>query len=124
MPQTEVILFKEDDNSVPLIDWLDGIPRKARAKCVAAIRRLESLGHELRRPEVDYLRDGILELRVGLQGVHYRMLYFFHRRAAVVLSHGLTKERAVPAKEIDRAIERREQFLGDPKEHSFKPEGY
>jgi hypothetical protein len=30
--------------------------------------------------------------------VNYRMLYFFHRTVAAVLSHGLVKERAVPPK--------------------------
>ena len=35
---------------------------------------------------------------MGLRGINYRMLYFFHGRVAAVLSHGLTKERAVPAK--------------------------
>lgn len=125
MPQVEVILFKELDDAVPLLDWLDSLPTKVRAKCVASIRRLESLGHELRRPEADYLRDGIYELRVGLQGVHYRMLYFFHGQTATVLAQGLTKERAVPSREIDRAIERRKCFEANPRKHSFIPgEGY
>jgi hypothetical protein len=41
------------------------------------IERLRDLGHELRRPEADYLRDGIYELRVGLGSVNHRMLYSF-----------------------------------------------
>jgi hypothetical protein len=32
--------------------------RKAQQKCLARLKRLEDLGHELRRPEADYLRDG------------------------------------------------------------------
>jgi hypothetical protein len=39
---------------------------------------------ELRRPEADYLQDGIYELRVGFQHVNYRMLYFFYKNIAVV----------------------------------------
>ena len=77
MPKADLVLFREEDESVPLADWLDTLPKKAQAKCVGALRRLELLGHELRRPEADYLRDDIFELRVGLQGVNYRMLYFF-----------------------------------------------
>jgi phage-related protein len=65
---------------------------------------LEDLGHELRRPEADHLRDGIYELRASLQGVRYRMLYFFYGRSAVVLTQGIIKEREVPATEIDRAV--------------------
>jgi phage-related protein len=124
MPKTEVVLFRNDDGAVPLVDWLDSLPEKAQAKCVGALRRLELLGHELRRPEADYLRDDIFELRIGLQGVNYRMLYFFQGRAVVVVSHGLIKERAVPPREIDRAIERRSRFMADPKLHAFNLEGY
>ena len=78
------------------------------------------MGHELRRPESDFLRDGIYELRVGLRGINYRMLYFFHGQAAVVLSHGLVKERAVPPLEIGKAIERRRQFESNPKQYSYE----
>ena len=80
------------------------------------------MGHELRRPEADFLRDGIYELRVGLQGLNYRILYFFHGREAVVVSHGLLKERVVPPREIDQAVEHKKRFETDPKRHTFSPE--
>ncbi|MGA2609867.1 MAG: type II toxin-antitoxin system RelE/ParE family toxin [Terriglobia bacterium] len=92
------------------------------AKCLVRLKRLEDLGHELRRPEADYLRDGIYDLRASYQGVHYRMLYFFHGRSVVVLTHGVVKEREVPAKEIDRAIRAKDAFVRDPSTHTFKPE--
>ena len=44
-------------------------------------------GHELRRPEADFLRDGIYELHISLGGVHQRILYFFHGGMAAVVSH-------------------------------------
>ncbi len=118
MPRTEVILFKEDDKSVPVVDWLKRLPKKPRAKCIAALSRLEELGHQLRRPEADYLRDDIYELRVRFQSVNYRMLYFFHGRTVAVVSHGCTKERAVPKREIDAAVKRKDRFEKNPKNHS------
>jgi hypothetical protein len=96
VPLTAVVFFQEDDSSVPLLEWLDQLPAKAQAKCVARLKRLEEMGHELRRPEADYLRDGIHELRASLGGVHYRILYFFHGNLAAVISHGITKEQRVP----------------------------
>ena len=93
---------------------------KAQAKCRVRIERLQHLGHDLRRPEADYLRNEIYELRVGLQGINYRMLYFFHGRTAVVLSHGLTKKRIVPPKEIDLAVERKRDFEKDPGAHTHR----
>ena len=120
MPRTPVVLYCEADGTVPFLEWFDTIPTKAQDKCRVRIERLRELGHELRRPEADLLRDGIYELRVGLQGVNYRMLYFFHGKRAAVLSHGLVKERAVPPAEVDKAIERKTKFAANPKRHTHK----
>jgi phage-related protein len=123
MPAVEVIFFQEaEGKTAPLIEWLDGLPQKGRLKCLVRLKRLEDLGHELRRPEADYLRDGIYELRASYQGVHYRMLYFFHGRSVVVLTHGVVKEREVRKEEIDRAVRARDLFVRDPSTHRFKPE--
>jgi hypothetical protein len=122
MPKTTVVFFKEDDGSVPILEWLDSLQQKALDKCTVKIERLEEMGHELRRPEADFLRDGIYELRVGLQHVNYRMLYFFHGRTAAVVSHGLVKEAAVPPKEIEKAIERKQRFEKDPRAHTYEEE--
>ena len=121
MPKTKVVFYREEDGTVPVLDWLDGLPDKVKAKCRVRIERLKWLGHELRRPAADYLRDGIYELRVSYQGVNYRMLYFFHGREAVVVSHGLVKEQKVPLKEIKKAVERKKKFDADPKRYAFKP---
>jgi len=123
LPQTEVYFFREpEDESVPLLDWLNQLPLTVQAKCIQRMDRLGELGHELRRPEADLLRDGIYELRASYQGVHYRMLYFFSGKAVVVVSHGLAKERAVPSKEIDTAVRRKRQTEQNFKQYTFRPE--
>jgi len=121
MPETDVLLFAEEDGSAPLLAWLDDLPAKVRDKCIVRIERLAQLGHELRRPEADLLRDGIHELRVRHQGVHYRMLYFFHERRAVV-THGLTKKDRVPESEIELALRRKAEFTEAPQQHTYKEE--
>ena len=121
MPRTEVVFYREDDATVPLLDWMALLPPKVQVKCLAKLARLEELGHELRRPEADLLRDGIHELRVRFGTVNYRMLYFFHGKIAAVVSHGLTKEKTVPPGEIDGAIERKMRFEADPEKHRFQP---
>ena len=73
------------------------------------------------RSEADYLRDGIHELRAKHLGVNYRILYFFFAREAVVVSHGVVKQRAsVSPKEIERAMRRKRLFEGDPERHTYK----
>jgi hypothetical protein len=120
LPKTKVLLYQEDDGTVRLLEWLDSLPSKAVSKCRVRIERLAELGHELRRPEADFLRDEIYELRVGLQGQNYRMLYFFQGKAIVVLSHGLVKGREVPPKEIDKAVERKRKFEANSKRHTYE----
>src|SRR3990170_1185907 len=118
MPATRVVFFQDEDGQVPLLEWLDSLPKKPKAKCIARIQRLRDLGHEPRRPETDLLRDGIYELRVGFSGVNYRMLYFFHGQTAAVVSHGCTKERIVPAREIELAIQRKAKVAKAPERHT------
>lgn len=120
MPKTAVIFYMETDGTVPVLDWLAELPPKALDKCRSKIERLAEMGHELRRPEADFLRDKVYELRVGLRGINYRMLYFFHGNMAAVLAHGIVKESAVPTKEIDLAIERKRKFESNPKKHSYE----
>ncbi len=119
MPETEVLLFTEEDGSCPFIEWLDGQPPKVQDKCLVRIERLAAMGHELRRPEADYLRDGIYELRLVYRHVNYRILYFFHSRISVV-SHGFTKEDRVPDKYIDLARSRLAQFAREPDRHTYE----
>ncbi len=119
MPQTEVVMFAAEDGTAPLLAWMDRLQEKVRDKCIVRIERLAELGHELRRPEADFLRDEIHELRVRHGSGHYRILYFFHEGRAV-LSHGCTKEDIVPPVEIDRAIENRRRFIQDPLKHTYE----
>ena len=77
MPRTEVVFYRDDDGTIPVLDWIDGLPLKARLKCLMRLARLRELGHALRRPEADFLRDGIHELRISLNHVQYRLLYGF-----------------------------------------------
>lgn len=119
MAETNVILFAEEDGSCPLLTWLDEQVPKVQDKCQVKVERLGEMGHELRRPEADYLRDDIYELRVRFQSVNYRMLYFFHSRGAVI-SHGLTKEDKVPEREIDRAVRNKARFEAEPDKHTYE----
>ena len=120
MPRTRVVIFCEDDGSAPFVPWLLRLPALAQDKVRLRVERLQELGHELRRPEADYLRDGIYELRASAGGIHYRVLYFFHERMAVVLTHGITKERRIPDREIGLALRRKRQFQADPGKHTLE----
>jgi phage-related protein len=84
---------------------------------------LASTGYELRRPAADYLRDGIYELRAKHVRVQYRVLYFFSGQNIAILAHAITKdEDQVPDLEIERAIQRKAQFEGNPAIYTYEGE--
>jgi hypothetical protein len=120
MPATDVAFFQDIDGSVPMLDWFRQLYRanqKAYANCAAKVRLLRAFGHELRRPHVDYLRDGIHELRAKERTVQYRILFFYAGRNVVILANALTKESGVPDKDIDRAVERKRRYEQNPAKH-------
>ena len=123
MPKADLIFYREDDGSVPVLQWLDGLhdeDRRAYNKCVEVIERLATFGHELRRPTADLLEQGIYELRARVGHVNYRILYFFHGRQLAILAHGLTKERAIPAADFATAIARKRRFEAKPERHTHR----
>ncbi len=125
MARTRVAFFQEADGQAPVVNWLRELMEtneKAWAHCRARIELLAQLGHELRRPAADYLRDGIYELRAKQGHVQYRILYFFHAGQVAILAHSLTKEETIPPVEIERAIKRKKVFESNPRKHTYEAE--
>jgi hypothetical protein len=125
MPPTTLLVFRDASGRAPFIEWLDDLEHakpKAFRRCLERIQRLERLGHELRRPVADILRDKIHELRAKLGKVHYRILYFFYERERNVtcLTHGFTKEGAVPDAEIEFAISAKKLVDNDRDRYSVE----
>lgn len=118
MPETEVVFFAEEEGSAPALEWLDGLPEAVRDRFIVRIERLAALGSALHRPEADFLRYGVYELRVRHRRSNYRLLYFFSGRRAV-LSHGLVKESDVPDREIECALARRAAFEQNEAKHTY-----
>ena len=124
MPTTSILFYQEKAGVVPVADWLNELKSKNKAgfaNCVGRIRQLQSTGHELRRPTADYLRDGIYKLRAKHRNVQYRILYFFSGKDIAVLNHSLIKKSsAVPKKDIELAIQRKQKFEQNPKQHTYQ----
>lgn len=119
MPRTLVIFYQDPDGNVPLLGWFKKLPEDVLTKCQARLELLRQFGHELRRPVVDYLGDDIYELRTKCNNVNYRILYFFHGRNIIVISHGLSKEKAIPKTELKHAIMAKDRFETNPSKHSY-----
>ena len=42
MPKTKLVYYQEQDETIPIVEWLASLPRKANTKCQAYLARLES----------------------------------------------------------------------------------
>ena len=105
------------------MQWLQELRkenRKAWANCRVRIEMLREMGHELRRPAADFVREGVYELRAKQGHVQYRILYFFHGRNVAVLAHSITKEDAIPPVDIERALKRKRLFEANPEVHTYE----
>ena len=106
----------------------DSPPGEVHASRISAPVRLRGFDEPVRLSAVAPAREeagqasrttGIYELRAKAGRNQYRMLYFFHGRQAVVISHGITKQAsAVPPIENERARRRRQAFEAAPPRHT------
>lgn len=116
----KMLIFKDEKGKAPLVEWLKKQPAKAKDKCIAKVARLGLMGHRLRRPDCDYLTEGIYELRARDGNVNYRILYSFVGQNIALLSHGCTKEKKISKKEINNAIKNMAIFRKNPDKHSLE----
>ena len=107
----EIEAYEKPNGRCPTEDFLDNLTVEERVFVDRAFARLKIYGHELRRPHVDYLRDGIWELRVRVIKIRYRLLFFYDERK-IIITHGIKKQSSkVPDEEIDRALEYRNDYF-------------
>lgn len=122
MSRVAVVFFRDADGNVPVKDWLDTFVAKrgveALAKCRVKLAYLANTGRDARRPHVDYLRNGIYELRARHRNANYRILFFYGSEVVAVAAHGLTKEATIPQQDIDIAIERKKIYEANTERHT------
>jgi phage-related protein len=113
MPQSNwrVELYEDHNGRRPVEDFFDDLSDEEMARMGRQVGRLERWGPELRRPDADYLRDKIHELRARWRKVQLRVLYFRDGRS-FILTHGFKKKSgAVPDSEIKRAVDCRRDYF-------------
>ena len=108
----KVIFYKNEYGECPVEDFISSLPENNSDKMWISIKYLEDIGINLRRPQGDYLRDGIYELRVKLSGKQTRTLYYFCFEEYIILTHTFIKNtNGVPEAEINRSLLYKQDFL-------------
>lgn len=63
---------------------------------------------------VKLIRDGLYELRIGLNGNIYRVFFIFDDGQIVILFNGFQKKtQKTPSNEIKKALKIKEEYYGD-----------
>jgi phage-related protein len=100
--------YQDHRGQSPVLEFINNLPARDRARIDLAIRLLQEFGTELKMPHARPLREGIWELRPG--GV--RLLYFAYINRQFVILHGFRKTtNQTPQREIETAIRRMNDIL-------------
>ena len=99
--------FAQINERVPMIEFLESLTLKERAKIFAAIDKLIELKNHALQPKENlskHLDDGIFELRVSFDNRIARSLYFYESNRQIIFTHGfIKKEQKTPKGEIEQA---------------------
>ena len=94
-----------------MIDFLDSLPVKIRAKVFASITKLIELKNCSILPPKKlskHIEDSIFELRVKFKNNILRCLYFYEINQEIIFTHGFIKKtQKLPKEELNRAKELR-----------------
>lgn len=99
--------FAEINGKAPMIEFLDSLSIRERAKIFAYIEKLielKNIGMQPKENLSKHLEDGIFELRVSFENRIARNLYFYEYGKQIIFTHGFVKKgQKTPKSEIERA---------------------
>ena len=100
--------FAKVDDKIPMIEFLDSLNVRERAKVFASIEKLIELKNAGLSPKENiskHLTNGIFEMRVGFENRIARALFFYQEDRKIIFSHGFVKKtQKTPVSEIQRTI--------------------
>ncbi|TAL25297.1 MAG: type II toxin-antitoxin system RelE/ParE family toxin [Nitrospirae bacterium] len=105
------------NGKVPMIEFLDSLTIKERAKIFAYIEKLVELKSSGIQPKENlskHLDNGIFELRISFENRISRSLYFYETDRQIIFTHGfIKKEQKTPKGEIAKAKIIRKLWRGE-----------
>lgn len=113
--QWDIEFYELSDRCKPVLEFIDSLPTKDKAKIVKEIDLLEDYGIELRPPKVWKITgkrySGLWELRVKFSSNDYRIFYFLYSGGIFVLLHGFIKKKnRTDRRELEIAKSRMDEY--------------
>jgi phage-related protein len=108
----EIVFYRKENGRSPIEDFISKLNVHEKIEIAAHLDALRQLGSKARRPLVDFLEDGIYELRIRIVKKQIRVLYFFFQRDRIVVTDAFIKKSTKSySKEIKKAKRFREDFI-------------
>lgn len=112
----KVKFYTDKDGRVPIIEYLDELSVKEKAKILKYIEFLRVHDGVLDEPYSKHIKDKIRELRVDFSRKRHRIFYFTFINKNIILLHVfLKKTEKTPLREIEMAKENYEDVLKNKK---------
>lgn len=109
-------LFEKENHECPVLDFIQSLPPKHRAKIEREIDLLEEFGINLTYPHTRKIEGenykGLWELRIQFASDISRIFYFIHLGNSFVLLHGfLKKTNKTPERELEIAKKYMQDYI-------------
>ena len=108
----EIEFYETESGKKVILDFLDSLPVKHRARAIREIELLEEFGTDLTMPHVKQIEGKLWELRIKASSNISRIFYFILMSNKFVLLHGyIKKTNKTPEREKDIAKKRMADYI-------------
>lgn len=111
----QIKFYQDDNGDVPMIDYLEKINKKEKAKILKYIEFLKDNKGYLDEPYSKHIKGKIRELRVDFSKNKHRIFYFTFIKKTIILLHAFLKTSIkTPVKEINKAEDNLKSVINNP----------
>jgi len=113
-----VVFYATSEGREPVRDWLKRLNQEDKRRIGEDILTVQR-GWPVGMPTCKPLKDGILEVRTPLANGRTSRVLFFINSGTMYLLHGFIKKtRKTPKQDIELALDRKKDILGDLQSNS------
>lgn len=103
--------YEKPSGKKPIEEFLNDLPKKAKAKCVSYIIKFQELGFELPKNYLEKVEDKLWALRPEFGGNEYRLFFCKTERGTIVIVHAIHKTtRRLPPNDVEIARRRKDEL--------------
>jgi phage-related protein len=112
---------KKNSNKCPVLEFIEKLQAKDRAKVLACLKNVEELGFKCPRVQFRQLHGQLWEIKIRSASAGYRIFYVTLKTNTntLVLLHAYKKQtQKAPSKEIETAEQRMFEVLNNEKDYT------